>query len=644
MQYLEGLNEAQKEAVLATEGPVLVLAGAGAGKTRTIAHRILHLVNTGVHANHILAITFTNKSAREMRERVYMLLSHAQPSSQGRGGAMVSTFHALSVQILREHAAVLGLHPHFSIFDRADSLRAMKHAIRAAGEDEKRMEPRLVLGTISRAKGEAKTQTIYREEAGNEYYPMLVSEIWGHYEKTLRKEKSLDFDDLLLETWRLLTTHPDVRQKLQERWQYLHVDEYQDTNKVQYEIVRLLAGKRANLFCVGDLDQNVYTWRGSTIENILKFEEHFPHAKLVKLEENYRSTKTIVHVSNEIIKKNRRRKEKTLFTNNKEGEKLSVMVGYDERDEADKVAANVQNLLQTGSAPTSIAVLYRANFQSRALEDAFLAAGIPYKVLGTRFFDRKEVKDVLTYVRTALNPDSEYDIQRIINVPTRGIGKVTVDRLLTAGRDALTGTAREKVEEFYRILRDIRARAETEPASATLSYAIERSGLGRAYSDQNEEDRERLENMKELVSLATARYDSDSSPQGVLRLLEDAALATDQDELDQKTQSTTAAVTLMTVHASKGLEYKHVFITGLEDGLFPHEHTDVRADDEEERRLFYVALTRAEEQIHLSYAQMRTIFGARTARVPSVFLLDIDEEYLETDEVPQMKRKVIYLE
>jgi DNA helicase II / ATP-dependent DNA helicase PcrA len=644
MEYLSALNQAQKKAALTIDGPVLVLAGAGAGKTSTIAHRIVHLVKSGVPAYQILAITFTNKAAREMRERVTNLLTtHNAPRT---APPTVATFHALSAILLRKYAEAAHLSPRFTIYDRADSLRAVRRAIRECNEDEKRFEPRSVLGVISRAKGDAKTVVEYRELLGHAWYQVTIAKIWEQYDAILRKEGAIDFDDLLLRTYTLLNKNPTIRADLNAQYRYVHIDEYQDTNAVQYKIVQLLTLDHRNIFCVGDLDQNVYSWRGSTIENILEFEKEYPEATTIKLEQNYRSTQTIVDASNEVIKKNKRRKEKTLFTENPAGEKISLIVGYDERDEAAKVAEMVAERIQNGVVANEIAILYRANFQSRALEDAFLGAGIPYKVLGTRFFDRAEVKDTLAYIRAALNDTSHEDIRRIINTPARGIGKVTVDRLFATGREGLVGATREKVESFFRILTGIRAFSESHTVSETIIYTLEHSGIATALGGANEEDRERLENTKELVSLAATRYDT-LEEDGVFRLLEDAALATDQDEMDQRTEQTKVGVTLMTVHAAKGLEFSEVFVTGLEDTLFPHERAGVseaRADDEEERRLYYVALTRAKHKLYLSYAHVRTVFGQRTPRTPSQFILDINEKYLASDTVTESRGKVIYLD
>ncbi len=645
MEHLKTLNEAQKKAVLTTEGAVLVLAGAGAGKTKTIAHRMVHIVKGGVPAHRLLAITFTNKAAREMKERVLALLAEFGVSAQESGVPTISTFHALSALLLRKYGESIGVPRGFVIYDRADSLKAVKKAILEEGEDEKRFEPRAVLSAISRAKGDALSLAEYREKVGNAWYQLTVANVWARYEAFLKKEQAVDFDDLLLLTLKLLREDKRTRNHLQDEWHYIHIDEYQDTNAVQYEIARLLAGERANLFCVGDEDQCLYSWRGASVENILHFAEFFPKATVLRLEQNYRSTKTIIAVSNDIIKKNKKRNKKVLFTENEDGEKISLLVGYNEHDEAEKVAVAIEELLTKGTRPEDIAVLYRANFQSRVLEELFLGYGIPYRVLGTRFFDRKEVKDTLSYLRASLNPESEQDIRRIINTPLRGIGKVTVDKLFAEGREALSGAVGQKVASFFSLLARVRDKTAVEKASEVITYVLAESGIIESLSGKNEEDKERLENVKELVSLAVGRYDELPSPEGIERLLEDAALATDQDELDARTEKTKNGVTLMTVHASKGLEFRYVFITGLEDGLFPHARsgTDSTHDEEEERRLFYVALTRAKEKVFLSYATTRTIFGRMSSQVPSEFLLEIDEEYLEVEK-KKGGGKVIYLD
>ena len=420
-----------------------------------------------------------------------------------------------------------------------------------------------------------------------------------------------------------------MRTKLQERYKYIHVDEYQDTNRVQFTITELLAGEAHNICVVGDIDQNIYSWRGADIKNVLQFERHFPRATTILLEENYRSTQTIIAASNDIIKKNQNRVEKNVFTNNHKGEKLTLYAGMTGYDEAEYVAMTAKNLVADGADPSSIAVLYRTNFQSRSLEEAFLNFEVPYQLLGTKFFERKEVKDVLSYLRLALNPGSNADLTRVINTPARGIGKVTMLKVIEGNRADLNKGALEKVQKFDVIMSDIAKTATEKPLSDTIKFIMKRSGIEDELKDERtEEALERLENLRELVTLAT-RYDEVEPSEAVEQLLESAALQSDQDELKEKEEQD--AVRLMTIHAAKGLEFAYVFITGLEEGLFPHERLDDgKTDQEEERRLFYVALTRAEKKIFLTYAHMRTIFGSQRVNVPSSFLNDIDTKHVES--------------
>lgn len=626
--HLLGLNEAQRQAVTTTEGPLLVLAGAGSGKTRVITHRIVHLILNGVAPYTILAVTFTNKAASEMRERVIALIAEHGGAARAaqEGTPLVTTFHSLGVRLLREHHTTLNLKKHFVIYDRADSVKAIKQAIEKAGYSPKQFEPRTILATISRAKGDALSRGEFLESASS--YPQKVAaEVWQHYEELLRNDSALDFDDLLLKTMNLLKAHPVVREVLQNRYSYIHVDEYQDTNKVQFEIVKLLAGEASNVCAVGDVDQNIYSWRGANIENVLKFEKQFPGAQTVFLEENYRSTQTIIAASNEIIAKNKNRIPKTVFTSNADGEKITLFAAMTGSDEAEYVVMTVKSLLGQGAAPSDIAVLYRTNFQSRALEEAFLNFEVPYQLLGTKFFERKEVKDVLSFVRLALNNDSTADLSRVVNVPARGIGKVTLLKLLEGKRAELSGATATKVDRFYEIMSDIEAALKTTPIAEAVVFIIKRTGLETEFKKSGtEEDLARLENLQELVSIAT-RYNDLPPEEGAAALLENAALQSDQDELHKKEERD--AVRLMTVHAAKGLEFPYVFITGLEEGLFPHERLDAKGvDHEEERRLFYVALTRAEKKVFLTYAHMRTIFGRQQVNVPSSFLADIPNEHI----------------
>jgi len=627
MNHLEALNERQKEAVTTTEGPLLILAGAGAGKTKTITHRILHLITQGVAPHSILAITFTNKAAKEMRERVERLLEYRRMDEM----PFVSTFHSLGVHIIKENARLLDLPRHFSIFDRSDSKRAVKDALTEAGIDSKQFDPGKILSVISREKGNAQTAESYGAKAGNQYFPRIVADVWQRYENILKKEKALDFDDLLLKTVMLLRKHSDILERYQDIWKYVHIDEYQDTNKVQYSIAKMLAKKHKNICVVGDIDQMIYSWRGADIQNILNFEEDYPEAKVVLLEENYRSTQTILTAANRVIEKNKMRREKKLFTKNGEGERIGVFGGFDEADEADFIAEKVKALRQQGVSLKEIAVLYRANFQSRVLEEAFLTHNLPYQVLGTRFFERKEIKDILSYLKAALNPESQADIKRAIGVPARGIGKVTLLKILAGQKDTLPTATKKKVDEFYITLNAISEKAKISKPSETIKYIFKITGIEELLRKAGtDEDLERLENIKELVTLAT-KYDGLGPEEGIENLISDAALATDQDSLIKNQD----AVKLMTVHAAKGLEFDYVFITGLEENLFPHRKPDTseeRIDTEEERRLFYVALTRARKKLFLSYAGMRTIFGSKQVNIPSEFMIEMDDDLIQAEE------------
>jgi DNA helicase-2/ATP-dependent DNA helicase PcrA len=522
----------------------------------------------------------------------------------------------------------MGLRRHFTIYDRADSLRAIKQGLEQANYNPKEFEPRRILGMISRAKGDAITQLAY-QDAASSYPEQVAATVWEKYDAILTAEHALDFDDLLAKTLRLLENNPAVRDTLQKRFRYIHVDEYQDTNRVQFSIVELLAGTEANICVVGDIDQNIYSWRGADIKNVLQFENHFPRSTTILLEENYRSTQTIIAASNDVIKKNRNRVEKNVFTNNQQGEKITLYAAMTGTDEAEYIALTARSLIADGTDPSSIGVLYRTNFQSRALEEAFLNFEVPYQLLGTKFFERKEVKDTLSYLRLALNPGSNADLVRVINTPARGIGKVTVLKLIEGKRAELNKSTQEKIAAFDTLMMDIAKTANESPLSETIKFIMKRSGIEALYREEGtEEALERLENLRELVSLS-ARYDSLPPIEAVELLLESAALQSDQDEIKEKEELN--AVRLMTVHAAKGLEFSYVFISGLEEGLFPHERLDDgKTDQEEERRLFYVALTRAQKKIFLTYAHMRTIFGSQRVNLPSSFLNDISTDHVET--------------
>jgi DNA helicase-2/ATP-dependent DNA helicase PcrA len=638
LERFNELNEAQRKAVDTTEGPLLVLAGAGAGKTKTITYRILNLVSKGVAPEEILAVTFTNKAAKEMKERVLKLLEESKdlnrPTSLERE-PFVATFHSLGALIIKENWKEVGLKKHFSIYDREDSKRAIKTALQKNGYDPKQFEPGKILSIISREKGNFISGEEYFEKANRDYFGDIVAKVWQDYDAILKKENALDFDDLILVAAKLLQKE-EIRKVYASRWKYVHIDEYQDTNHVQYQIAKSIVEGHRNICAVGDIDQNIYSWRGANIKNIMNFEKDFAGAKLVVLEENYRSTQTILAVANRTIEKNKFRKEKILVTRNAVGEKVGLFEAMTENHEAEFVVEKVKSLQKTGVALSEIAVLYRANFQSRVLEEEFLKGNVPYQVLGTRFFERKEIKDILAFLRFCLNPDSVSDLKRIINVPPRGIGKTTLLKIVEGKEESLPVGMKVKMANFRALLHRIKNFALQNPPSKTILFIADEVGLNRNL-EKTEEGMERIENIKELAALAS-RYDKmleqnetgQSWEHGIEKLLEDTSLVSDQDSDKEENDG----VRLMTVHASKGLEFAYVFVTGLEEGLFPHNKDDDNVseeDAEEERRLFYVAVTRAKKKLFLSYAQTRTIFGSRGVNIPSEFILEIPDTYTERE-------------
>ena len=457
-----------------------------------------------------------------------------------------------------------------------------------------------------------------------------MAQVWPEYEKILKRDNALDFDDLLLKTGKLLRENSDVRKHYHNIWHYIHIDEYQDTNKVQYEISKMLVGPNRNICAVGDIDQNIYSWRGAELQNILNFENDYPETAVITLEENYRSTKTILEAANSVIEKNKIRRKKNLFTSNTLGEKITLSSTLDEVGEAEFIANKTEELIRAGVPREEIAVLFRANFQSRVLEEAFLKFGIPYQILGTRFFERKEVKDILSYLRGALEPASLADLKRIINVPTRGIGKTTLLKVFSNQESDLSPAMKTKIANFRSLLSEIGNFAKSHRSSEIIAFIIKVTGLEEDFKTQGEEGANRLENAYELANFAV-RYDAMPYENGLSALLTDAALQSDQDELKEEEK----AVRLMTVHAAKGLEFDAVFIAGLESGLFPHEKMNEESitpeEQEEERRLFYVALTRAKKKLILSYAQIRSVFGRRQVNMPSEFIYDIPTNLIEED-------------
>lgn len=645
MDYLQGLNDRQKEAVLHKDGPLLIVAGAGAGKTKTITHRIAYLIQEGVPPDQILAVTFTNKAAKEMNERVQSLVE--LPDHAPR--PTICTFHSLGVRILKQNATALGLSRFFPILDDDDSMSLIKESMKELGIDPKQVSPRSVRSFISRSKNDFLSEEDFSGQNVKSYQQAINLSVWKKYEEKKKKEGGLDFDDLLLETTKLMQKHPEILKSYQDRWKYIHVDEYQDTNKVQYVLTQLLAKANRNICVVGDGDQNIYSWRGADIVNILNFEKDYPEAKVVLLEENYRSTKTILHAANAVIKKNKERIEKNLFTSKDEGEMVSLFEAYNDRIEAEFVAEKCVELMDKGVLPEDIAVLYRANFQSRLLEEKMLTYSVPYQVLGVKFFDRREVKDVLSYLRLAFNPTSSADIRRAISFPKRGLGKVAVEKILAGQKDTLPMKTLIKVNQFFELVEKMKEYAESHLPSETLKYVIKASGIeAELKAGKSDDDIDRLENVMEMVSFA-AKYDSFPPVEGIEKLIEEASLASDQDSLstegEAKREKMKRGVKLMTVHASKGLEFKYVFIVGLEGELFPHVRDDM-SDIEEERRLFYVAITRAREKLFLTYATLRQLFGETKLQMPSQFLNDVPQEILfrEERESSGFGNNVIYLD
>ncbi len=644
MAYLDELNEAQRRAVLAKDGPISVLAGAGAGKTRVLTTRMYHLVREGVSPERILAVTFTNKAAREMRQRVQHMLGLEASSTKHQVAKtempFIATFHGLGRELLERYGSAIGIPRFFSVYDRDDSQKIIAQALKALDVSVKELSPRAVLARISRHKGEGMSEQEFREKSARASFGnRITSEVWRIYEKKLAEEKALDFDDLIVKPVRLLEAFPDIRAQAESRWDYIHIDEYQDTNVLQARLANMLAAKHKNLFVVGDVDQCIYSWRNATIENLLNFDKEHPNTQTIILEQNYRSTKNLVAAANAVIEKNKNRKEKRSTTENKEGERISVHMAVNAEDEARWIAMKIRELMRAGEKPEEIAILFRTNFQSRALEEGFLRAGVPYKLLGTHFFQRAEVKDVLAWIRLSVDSSREADKVRAAASPPRGLGRVTLAKLATGGRGELRAGELAKVEAFEQIIQELSLSAELLVPSEFVKLVIEKSGMRRAMLEEgSEEDRERFENIEELASVA-ARYDGMPGKEGIALFLAESALASDQDEMDHPSthsgqEDEKRGVLLMTVHSAKGLEFNTVFVSGMEEGLFPHEDIggERERDEEEERRLFYVAITRAKTRLYLTLARIRKIYGSDTFSAPSSFLADIDSSLILYDE------------
>lgn len=644
MSIYDTLNEQQREAVFHTDGPLLILAGAGSGKTRVLTHRIAYLIEEkGVNPWNILAITFTNKAAGEMRERVDNLIGFGSES------IWVSTFHSTCVRILRRHIDRLGYDHNFTIYDADDQKTLMKDVCKLIDIDTKVYKERNLLSAISSAKDELITPQEYELNAAGDYGKQKIAKVYMEYEKQLRANNALDFDDLLVKTVQLLQTQPDVLEYYQERFRYIMVDEYQDTNTVQFKFVSLLAGKYKNLCVVGDDDQSIYKFRGANIKNILNFEKEFQDARVIKLEQNYRSTSNILNAANAVISNNVGRKEKSLWTDNGEGEKIQFRQFDTAYDEADFIAEDIRKHVNDGAAYNEHAILYRTNAQSRLFEERFVAGNIPYKIVGgINFYARREIKDLLAYLKTIDNGKDDLAVRRIINVPKRGIGLTTINRVQESalereigfyealkGLDLIPNIGRSaaKLDSFVALIEYFKGVAGKESLSDLMKEIIEKTGyVEDLEADDKEDAQARIENIEELISKIAAYEetcaDQDEKPT-LSGFLEEVALVADIDSLDEEQDY----VILMTLHSAKGLEFPHVYLAGMEDGLFPSYMTitsDDNEDLEEERRLCYVGITRAEKDLTVSCARRRMIRGETQYNKMSRFLKEIPAELMET--------------
>ena len=624
---LTKLNDKQREAVMETDGPILVLAGAGSGKTRVLTTKVAYLVlEKDVLPENILAITFTNKAAKEMKERVHKMLGSDSYRIQ------ISTFHSFGLLLVKENYDKLGFDKNFTILDSDDVLTIIKRILKDMNLDPKVYNPRAIRNKISSAKNELMDSNYYSRFANSEYEE-IVLEIFRKYEKKTSKNNSLDFDDLLLLPIKLFKENPDILKKYQERFKYILVDEYQDTNEAQYKMIKMLSAKYKNICVVGDIDQSIYSFRGANFRNILNFEKDYPEAKVIPLEENYRSTKNILNVANDIIKNNKQRKEKNLWTQNEDGPKIRYHRAYDEKDEANFVKNEIQKLIDSGEPRSSIAVLYRTNAQSRNMEEALLKDSIPYKVVGSfYFYNRKEIKDLICYLKLLYNPHDDVSLLRIINVPKRQIGPKTIENLsvkaVSNGTSLYEAIDSGKELQFKNLIEDIKRESENLSLTELVDLILDKSGMRQELEATKTIEAEvRLENLEEFKSI-TKNFEENNGIIALDEFLDEISLVADVSEHNDNDD----VVTLMTIHSAKGLEFDHVFIIGLEEGLFPHNNSLYDDDElEEERRLCYVAVTRAKKTLTLVNAKRRMIYGNTSVNPPSRFISEIDDKYLEKD-------------
>lgn len=643
---LTGMNAEQERAVKTTEGPLLIMAGAGSGKTRVLTHRIAYLiVEKEVNPRNILAITFTNKAAREMRERIDGLLG------PGTGERMwVSTFHSMCVRILRRNIDQLGYAKSFSILDTADQLTAIKNVLKELNLDPKQYEPRAMLHVISDAKNECISDQQYRAQINSQNpYERTIADVYEAYEKKLRQNQSLDFDDLIMKTLELFKKVPTVLSYYQNQFQYIHVDEYQDTNNAQYQLVRLLAEKFENICVVGDSDQSIYRWRGADIGNILSFEKDYKDAKVILLEQNYRSTKNVLNAANDVILNNASRYDKRLRTDNPEGDPVYLYKANNEKDEAQFVVRQILQLQQEeGLSLDQFAVLYRTNAQSRVIEEHLVMSNIDYTIVGgTKFYDRKEIKDLLAYLRLIANPEDDLALSRIINEPKRGIGATSFEKMATFAIQqdrsifdslqevdfmGLTARATNEAVKFREMIEQLMDLQEVLPVSELVEKVLAETGYrAMLKKDKSIEAQSRLENIDEFLSVTQAfEARSSEGDKSLVAFLTDLALIADIDALDEEDNKNEEKVVLMTMHGAKGLEYPVVFIIGMEENVFPHARSLHDTEEmEEERRLAYVGITRAEKKLFLTSARFRMLFGRSSYNEPSRFIGEISDELVE---------------
>ena len=627
MNLIDSLNDRQKEAVVNTDGPMLILAGAGSGKTKVLTTKVAYLIEEkNIDPNNILAITFTNKAAKEMKERIFKLEGNSAFYIQ------ISTFHSFGLKILKENCELLGYEKNFTILDSDDSLSIIKKIMKELNIDANKYNPKAIKNVISNNKNEIIDPEKYSLYVNTDFDEIAL-EVYRKYEKSLKINNAVDFDDLLILPLKLFNNNPGVLQKYQEKYKYVFIDEYQDTNEPQYILSKMISAKYKNITVVGDADQAIFTWRGANYKNILNFEKDYKDAKVVLLEENYRSTKTILNAANNVIKNNKVRKEKNLWTQNEEGSKITYYKAFDEKDESNYVVNEIKKLIEKGVNPKDICVLYRANAQSRTVEEAFLTSNISYNIVGSyAFYNRKEIKDLIAYLKLIYNNKDDVSLLRVINYPKRGIGNKAIENLAIKS-NVLDKSLYEVIDsgkelDFKNMIEEIKKEENHLTLTELIDMVLDKSGMKKSLEDEKSIEADiRLENLEEFKSIAKA-MEINEGIVSLEELLDKLALVSDVSEQKNDNED---KVTLMTMHAVKGLEYDYVFVVGVEEGLFPHSNSLESNDElEEERRLCYVAITRAKKKLYLINARSRILYGKVSSNVPSRFINEISDEYIET--------------